>query len=378
MSEQATLSIPTARQPQTVRRQPLPFAAPAMPCVFTLELTTVCNNFCSGCANVELSRLKRDRKNNMAYMTGWREILDALLRNAEPQKIIVRLSGGEPTLHPEFEAVVDFLEENSIPHALLTTGRWTKLRTENLVEIYRRCRHAAGMLVSLHGSNAASHLAFVESTERAFQETCGNIRAASATGIRVFTNTVLTKYACEEIEEIVELSKSLGAACAVFNRFIGEGHPLQPTENQLLRAISTIAHLQNDGASCRIGNGFPKCFAPLTAFPTVAGYELCHISPDGRVRPDNFTPHSFGNLLHQPLAEIWQSPLAEAYRWHFPNTCMDCAALPACRGGIKSPNFLTAATGDPLMRTALSFEQIQDLKEDKGKRALAVLALTSD
>ena len=186
-------------------------AAPSSPSILTLELTTVCNNFCSGCANVELSRLKKDRKNNIAYMKRWREIIDIIAPNISDNPPVIRLSGGEPTLHPEFEAIVDYLELLRLPHALLTTGRWTKLRTDQILKIYGRCSYTAGMLISLHGSNQSSHSAFVESIDRAFGETCSNIKSAARSGVTVFTNTVLTKFSCMEIEDIVLLAMSLGA-----------------------------------------------------------------------------------------------------------------------------------------------------------------------
>ena len=95
----------------------------------------------------------------------------------------------------------------------------------------------------MHGANAPTHNLFVESVERAFTETCRNIEIATSAGIDVFTNTVLTKYHCEQIEEIIQLAKNLGARFSAFNHYLGKPHQLEPTEQQLRKAIAHIETL---------------------------------------------------------------------------------------------------------------------------------------
>jgi radical SAM protein with 4Fe4S-binding SPASM domain len=356
-----------------------PLTAPLRPTIVTLELSTACDNRCSGCANSELV-LQRSQKEDRRHMHRWKEMLQKLTKEKKNEPLILRLSGGEPTLHPEFESIVRYIDSLGIPHALLTTGRWQKIGAENLIKLYSSCKHAAGMLISLHGADAETHTAFTNTGKEAFLQTCHNIQLATAAGITVFTNTVITNKNFHQIEAIARLSQNSGAECAVFNRFIAQQHPLLPETDQLVTAIQQINNLKNRGANIRIGNSIPKCFYRGTSFPNVAGYELCHISPDGAVRPDNLSRVYFGNLFEQPLKNIWQSEPAWEYRTRFPQTCMQCAALPACRGSVKSLDFGNPKfpAGDPLMTRPLSLEEIADIDDDKDKRRLSVLALTSD
>lgn len=352
--------------------------APALPSVFTVELTTACNNFCSGCANVELSRSRAGRKDTLAYMTRWQEALDKIAA-AKTGKIIVRFSGGEPTLHPAFAEIVQYADALGLPFAVLSTGRWTKQNPQQVIASLRGCPNFLGLLISLHGGDANTHCAFVEGPEKVFEETCRNIQSAAKAGLRVFTNTVITRLNFNDIEKIVTLSEQLGAGHAVFNRFVAAAHPLLPTAEQTQCAFEKIARLRNEGRRCRIGNSLPKCFSPHNAYPAPAGYELCHISPSGKIRPDNFSHFAFGNIFEQSIESIWQSDRAVFYRDHLPVACLDCAALASCRGGLKSLSIESGVPlGDPLMRNPLSFEQVRFWDDDKDKSDPVMLALTSD
>lgn len=350
-----------------------------MPSIITIELTTRCNNRCSGCANIELVRRRQQQTDHLGVMTHWRALLLRLAEETNPASCILRFSGGEPTLHPEFEQIVRLADELGFPHALLSTGKWSSGQTKTLVNLYRNCRNAVGFLISLHGADAAAHHAFTESGLSSFGITCKNIRHVADAGIRVFTNTVITRANWNQIGDIARLSASLGATCAVFNRFIAIEHPLLPSETQLKNAAQEILALKREGTACRVGNSMPKCFLKISAFPSVAGFEMAYITADGKVKPDNLTHQSFGDFQNKSLADIWQSEQAWRYREGFPDSCLQCAALPACRGGVKS---LFSGTPmhvfDPLIVGPLTLEDIIDIDEDKDKNMLDVLALTSD
>lgn len=366
-------------RPAITHRNAASLRAPAMPSIITIELTTRCNNRCSGCANIELVRRRQQQTDHLGVMTGWRAMLLRLAEETTPASCILRFSGGEPTLHPEFEQIVRLADELGFPHALLSTGKWASGRTKTLLDLYQNCRNAVGFLISLHGADAAAHHAFTESGLSSFGITCNNIRHITAAGIRVFTNTVITRANWNQIGDITRLSASLGAACAVFNRFIAIEHPLLPSEAQLKNAAQQVLALKRDGIPCRLGNSMPKCFLKMSSYPSVAGFEMACISVDGKVRPDNLTQQSFGDFPKKSLSDIWQSEQAWRYREGFPDSCLQCAALPACRGGVKS---LFSGTPmhvfDPLIVGPLTLEDIIDIDEDKDKNMLDVLALTSD
>ena len=319
---------------------------PSVPLSYAVEITYACNHFCSGCANV-LSA------NRHQVLTEWKRLFDIIAPPEDRSKYtqLIRITGGEPTLHPDFFDIIKYIDFFGVPYAVFTNGLWDE--PEKLISLFRQCEHLIGLLVSLHGSTAQAHLAFVENTAASFQQTCDNIQQAADAGLEVFTNTVLTKYSCEQIDEMIALSQQLGAGYAVFNRYLGKPHPFEPSEEQLRRAILRIETLQSQGTACRIGDCVPPCFVPNSSSGANGGIEHCIISPQGNVRPDNLTSYTFGNIFDQRIEDIWQSEKAVWYREQLPEACLSCVELPRCRGGARSVTIEYGLQGDPLMKSPI-------------------------
>ncbi len=333
------------------------------PSIFTLEVATSCNNACALCANAEV---EIGRKGH--FVSRYEAIIDKIAPYAQ----IIRVSGGEPTLHPDFPAIIEKIEESNIPHALLTNARWTKHKPEAIIDLYKNTKNFAGMLVSLHGANKHSHEAFV-GIPQAFDETCGNIEFAASSGLTVYTNCVLTKFSCEEIEAVIDLSLGLGAKYIVFNRLIAPTtDTLHPTPAQLMKAIEQIEKLRKSGTPCRIGNSIPPCFATTSHPQSKGGHELCYISPTGGMRPENYYSGKYwGDILKDDLLTVWTTQNNQ--RAQLPENCINCAAASICRGGLLYGD----APTDSLMRNPLP-QSWEPGEEDDSKRYIPYLALTSD
>jgi len=318
---------------------------PSAPISYAVEITFACNNACSGCSNIWKARHDQSLQN-------WKALLDRIAPPEDRGKYaeLIRITGGEPSLHPEFRQIIEYLDSLGIAHALFSSGRWKN--PDEVIRTYLKCENFIGMLISLHGSTNSAHNAFVQ-VSQAFDETCEAVRRASESGLDVFTNSVLTKHSCGQIEDIISLSQELGAGCAVFNRFLAGEHPLHPSETQLCEAVLLIEKLQSEGVSCQIGNCIPRCFAENSSEGANAGIEHCAVSPAGLVRPDNLAACVLGNIFEQPIEDIWISEQAQQYRARIPKPCFECAEFSRCRGGEKSLSSEYGFEKDPLMREAV-------------------------
>lgn len=294
--------------------------------IFFLELTFACNNACVGCSNVF------SHQNNLPPLDyeGWHRVLDRL----KPTAAWFKVTGGEPTLHPEFEAIVKHLDTLGIPFTLFTNARWQA--PKRLVSFLKSLPTLHGLLVSLHGPDAPSHEAFTYIPD-SFKETVANIRLAAEAGLLVSTSTVITRYNWNRIEEMAVFSKELGAHQAVFNRFIGPSMPqIEPTPSQFIKAIETIEALLTQGVSIRWGNPIPNCVAPNSSGVCMAGEAMVTVDPWGKVRPCNHAPMIVGNLLVQPLEELWNS--LEMQKWcsaKLPQ-CLGCREFSSCYGWCRA------------------------------------------
>ncbi len=336
---------------------------PSAPLSYAIELTYACNNSCTGCANVWGTR-------HQQTLTNWQNLFDRIAPPENPDKYadLIRLTGGEPTLHPELPQIVNHIDSLGIAHVLFTNGRWTD--PSAIIDLYQKQKNCLGMLVSLHSSTAHDHNSLVND-DNAFAETCANIRQAADAGIEVFTNTILSKDSCKQVEEIIQLSEELGAGYAVFNRFLGEENLHHPSKEQLRETVLLIEDLHKQGVSCRIGNCVPKCFAPNSTEGSNAGIEHCAISPEGLVRPDNLTEVVFGNIFEQSMTGIWQSEPAQQYRQQIAPACLECVELSRCRGGDRSAALEQGRGQDSLMTGPLCETEPEPIHLDPSWKPVA-------
>lgn len=327
------------------------------PFLFSLELTPACNNRCEGCGNVFV------RQPAALSVQGWQQILEVIRPHARALKV----TGGEPTLHPQFADLLHAIDSLGVPFTLFTNARWTK--PERALEQLRQTKHLDGLLVSLHGANAETHETFA-GVSGAFEETCANIRRAAEMGLRVHVSAVLNAFNLHQLRDIVTLARSLGARRVVFNRFLGAANSLfQPAESALRQAVREIEILRRrypvraDGQfSVRYGNCIPQCFIESGASGCWAGVSYCTIDPWGRLRPCNHSPTVAGSLLEHSLEELWHGQVMQRWRQRTPPACLTCGAYETCHGGCRALEELNQMTQDPLMRAPLMREEVYDVE----------------
>jgi radical SAM protein with 4Fe4S-binding SPASM domain len=327
------------------------------PVSFFLELTPACNNHCPGCGNAFVRREKASGKlaARPTLQAGqWSQILDHLA----PVALRLKLTGGEPTLHPQFETIVERLASLDIPFTLFTNARWPSPR--RLIDLLSSISSLEGLLISLHGPAAASHEAFTR-TAHSFGETVANVRSAVEAGLRVSLSCILTRHNWHLTGEMLALARRLGAGGVVFNRYLGpEIAGLTAGSGELRSALDGIEALRASGEPVKLGNCVPHCFAPTSQPGCLAGTAFLTVDSWGRVRPCNHSPLLCGDLLQQPLEEIRQAAALERWRQFVPTQCEGCAALATCGGGCRAAALTADAQADPLMRSPIQARGPQD------------------
>jgi AdoMet-dependent heme synthase len=314
------------------------------PATFALELTSQCNNRCVGCSNVYHDA----RTTQVMSAASWADLLSSFADDA----VHIRLTGGEPTLHPDFFAILETATAYRAWVTIFTNGRWQDPQT--FVERVRGWPRLAGLLISLHGAHPASHEAFT-GVPGSFAETVQNIRLAVDRGIIVALSTVLTHHSWNEVRDVVGFVDTLGIDHVAFNRFLGapiEG--VNPHPDELRAALQTIEELRHVGAPVKYGVGIPQCFMPNSSQGCLAGVAYVSIDPWGRVRPCAHSPTVVGSLRSDSLDTIWHGEAMNTWRDLMPAECPSCAAYTDCHGGCRAVIELRKDHRDPLRGVPLT------------------------
>lgn len=336
-----------------------------LPSMAYLELTPICNNNCVGCPNAMFTsslnprRIKPDYQCNYLKGTQWKSVINELSQTVSA----VNLTGGETTLHPDFEEIVSYLDACGIDFVIFTNGRWSK--PQQLISLLKRLKHFKGFLLSIHGASAFSHELFTKVTG-SFDDAMKNVRLAIENNLWVTISTVITKANCNELDKVVQLATDLHADEISFNRFLIPNLPeeslstfdLCPSSVELKNAILMIESMKekySDVLPISYGPCIPQCFAESSSKGCSAGEEFFVIDPLGNVKPCTDTTLICGNILANSLEEIWLSKEMEYWRSLSNTTCNSCSVLSICKTGCKAMALASGLQRDPLMVKANQF-----------------------
>ena len=262
-----------------------------------------------------------------------------------------RTTRREPTLHPGFFDIFEAVTAHDAWVTVFTNGRWRD--PQEFIRRIRGRRRFSGLLVSLHGADAASHEVF-SGVHGSFAETVSNTRLAVENGVTVALSTVITRYSWNQLEAVVELAQELGGHHVAFNRYIGGPLPeIEPTEEQTRAAILRVQELIQAGAPVKYGIGVPQCFIPNDSEGCLAGVAYASIDPWGNLRPCAHSPTVVGSLRKSSMVELWHGPAMAQWRTLMPTDCVSCAAYSVCHGGCRAIQELRSERRDPLRHAPL-------------------------
>lgn len=336
----------------------------ALPTTFVLELTQRCNNRCGYCYNAwRAPDLEYPKVGAMEMSIG--QIEHAVQKLcSETQVDVIALSGGEPTLRPDFKEIVQLIHSLGIKTQIITNG--TNL-SESLVEatvegsIYQ---------VSLLSSRAEIHdrLAGHQGAWNAVIDGMLNVHLAGGHLIAVF---VATRENFTDLGPTVHLAKMLGAASLLYNRINAGGSNLRQPDalsmtpamvEENLRILDGIAALT--GFSIDTGVVIEPCMVDVTRYThihhgwcSLAGEHATPIiDPAGNIRICEHSPTILGHIERDSIRDILTAhPYVHAFRTTWPRECAHCdhPLRDLCQGGCRAAAeqaYGTLTRADPFVR----------------------------
>jgi SynChlorMet cassette radical SAM/SPASM protein ScmF len=273
----------------------------------------------------------------------------------------VKLTGGEPLLHPQIDEILAFVRSEGLGLTVETNG---VLCTPSLAERIAVCT-SAFVSVSLDGADAATH-EWVRGVKGCFEAALQGIRNLVAAGLKPQVIMSVMRGNVGQMEAVVRLAESLGAGSVKFNL-------VQPTARGkgMHDAGETLGleELVNLGrwvegplaasTGLRLFYGHPPAFRPLSRMygPNGDGCGVCGILGILGVLADGSyalcgigttVPELvFGHASTDRLVGVWQNTevlnkLRQGLPERLGGICGDCLLKGVCLGSCIAQNYYSS------------------------------------
>lgn len=304
---------------------------PGAPFQIVWNITKACNMSCIHC----YEDAGKKEKNELSTL----EVINGLDAMSEAGVTSIAFSGGEPTIHPHILDFIRYTEDKGMCAAMATNGYTLadKSKSKEFVD--------AGLefiQISLDGIHPGTHDSF-RRINGAWERAVGSVKNFVDEGIFVEVATTVTKNNVDEIPEMIDFVRDLGANWFMLYNFIptGKGYEIMDMDiapHDRLNLLKT-AYSQNRNSEMQILSTAPQYaavaesmlskdsamipthfFNPEYTNPSVmqlsefiggcgAGRFYMSIEPNGDMYPCVFFPHhedlKLGNLLKDDFEDLW-------------------------------------------------------------------------
>jgi SynChlorMet cassette radical SAM/SPASM protein ScmF len=286
------------------------------------------------------------------------ELFETAIAAAKPLGLErVKLTGGEPLLHPELLALVEIIERNRLALTVETNGVLVTPALARRLAALPDCF----VSVSLDGPDAASHEQ-VRGVAGSFAAACQAVRELAAVGLRPQVIMSLLRAERAQVEAMVRLAEELGAASVKLNLVqpSARGEQLHaigatPRVGELIALGRWVDTELAARTSLELHFDVPLAFRPLRRLARPGGSEICGILgiigvlASGELALCGIGTHVselvFGLLGKDDLARVWsEHPVLAELRAGLPDrlqgVCAQCVMRGQCMGCCVAQNHL--------------------------------------
>ena len=287
------------------------------------------------------------------------DLFRSIIEQAKPLGLSsVKLTGGEPLLHPQIKDILEFIRSEDLCLTVETNGL---LCTPELASDMAACKDPY-FSVSLDGAEAETH-EWVRGVSGSFAAAVEGIRNLVEAGCRPQVIMTIMRRNKEQMEAVVRLAESLGASSVKFNilQRAGRGTKMHKAEETLaIEELVSLGKWVENGLSSstrmRLCYSHPMAFRPLgkmfgnhrdgsavcrilsiLGVLSSGSYALCGI---GETVPELV----FGNAAEDRLEDVWNNArvlveLREGMAHRFEGICGECLMTSWCQGSCVAQNY---------------------------------------
>jgi len=287
------------------------------------------------------------------------DLFKSIIEQAIPLGLTsVKLTGGEPLLHPNISEMLDYIKEKNLRLVVETNG---VLASPELCKKLKDCK-GTFVSVSVDGILPETH-EWVRGVKGSWLKTIQGIKNLVAAGLRPQIIMSIMKKNKDQIEPLVRMAEAIGAGSVKFNlvqptargeQMHKDGETL--TLEELLEIGNWVEHKLSKTCSIKLFYSHPMAFRPMHRMFGENGvgcglcgifgilgviangsYALCGI---GETVPELV----FGHAAKDKLADVWDNtPKLKEIRDGLPSklegVCADCIMKSRCLGFCLAQNY---------------------------------------
>ena len=287
------------------------------------------------------------------------EMFEQVMREAKPLGLQgVKLTGGEPLLHPEFIEFLQLIRRENLSLTIESNGfLCTK---EIAAEIAKSTQVAVS--ISIDGGDAATHDA-VRGISGSFARAKQAVKNLAACHIAPQLIMSLLRSNVAQIDTVVEMAEELGASSVKFNIIqpTGRGERVHEKDEglsiaELIELGRYVDSVLREKSPVRLIFDYPAAFHPLSRIAS-GDSDRCGILgilgvlPDGQYALCGIGEHMpecvFGRIGVESLEHIWRhntllKNLRAGLPHHLNGVCARCLMKNSCLGACIAQNYYRA------------------------------------
>lgn len=290
------------------------------------------------------------------------DLFKSIIEQAKPLGLTgVKLTGGEPLLHPQIEEILEYIQNENLSLTVETNG---VLCTSELAHKIAACKDPF-VSVSLDGADAETH-EWVRGVEGCFDEAIKGLSNLVGAGLSSQVIMTITRHNKDQLESGMRLAERLGASSVKYNilqptargkKLYESGEALsieelvdlgQWVENEL--SYSTVLRLHYDHPLAfrplgkmfgENGDGCSVCgILGILGVLANGSYALCGIGT-------TVSDLVFGKAEKDLLEHVWtNNPVLQEIREKLPHglegICGDCLMKGVCLGSCLAQNYYSS------------------------------------